>query len=98
MKWKRNVTFPYSAIESGKLKKIKGNSIKVYLVIKAYSNWKTGKSKVGYNKIVKLTGITNMLRIKAHIVELRDAGLITFRNLPIGDSKFTKNWYRILNV
>jgi hypothetical protein len=47
-----------SMVENGDVAKLGPHAVTVYLVIKAYTNWKTGKAFPGLDTIVEKSGIS----------------------------------------
>lgn len=64
-----------SMVDSGDVAKLGPYATTVYMVIKAYTNWKTGKSWPGLDLIVEKTGISKA-QVKRSLVKLEELGYI----------------------
>ncbi len=63
-------------IDNGELAKMEGSTVKVYLVIKAHTNYSTGRSFPGIDLIAEKSGISEP-QVKRCIKELEEMGYIT---------------------
>lgn len=65
-----------SMVDSGDIAKMGPYATTVYMVIKAYTNWKTGKSWPGLELIVEKTGIS-LAQVKRSLKVLEENGYIS---------------------
>ena len=63
-------------VDSGELAKMQGSTVKVYLVIKAHTNFSTGRAFPAHETIAEKSG-TSIAGVKRSIQELEEMGYIT---------------------
>ena len=64
-----------SMVENGDVAKLGPHAVTVYLVIKAYTNWKTGRAFPALDTIVEKSGIS-LAQVKRSLVTLNDHGYL----------------------
>lgn len=72
-----------------KLMNLSGSSVKVYLTLGLFADFRTGKCWPGYKKLKELTGITSGKQIKKALDSLTKADLIEV------DRRGNKNYYTV---
>lgn len=75
-------------IESGDLAKMEGSDIKVYLCVKSYTNFSTGRAFPLIETIMKGTGLSDK-QVRRCLVRLAEMGYI------VKEKKGRKNFYRL---
>ena len=63
-------------IDSGDLAKLSGSSVKVYLVIKAHTNFSTGRSFPALETIAEKAGLS-VAQVKRELITLEERGYVT---------------------